>query len=629
MFTNELLGEFNMKKMFTRRLLIYMLAAFVIVVATIFILRTIATQSANSVTAQNKLEDIKDKLMSNDKNIQLLTDNVSNDNLAKSRAFADMLVIDPTIIGDMDRLNEIKTRLEVSELHIIDEKGIIISSTVPEYLGFDMGSGAQSAAFLEIIKNPSLEIAQEPQMNAAAGIVMQYIGVARKDALGFVQVGVHPQVLENMLASTAVSSVLAEIDYGTSGYIYAVDASDGTILAHKNSELIGKKAADVGFPSKMEGSGTAKINGVRGKYLAEKYSNMIIGAFMPTSEYYGERNSQVLMLAVAMVVVFGALLVLIARYVDSKIISGISSFESGVKRIANGDYDSKMNETGTPEFAQLSDDINKMSANISESFSYNEVLMNKQKQTMENVKGMCEELGKVAEETQLNAEKIFEGTGEQEQAVENLKGIFNRLTDELNNNAEATMSITREMDNSVGGIVQTNEQIDRLNGYMKQIADMSKAIESIITEIDSIADQTNILSINASIEAARAGEAGKGFAVVANEVGSLAQKSAVAAKKTADLITNTIKAVKNGQDMTEQTAKSFGATMRDIENANNNVKSIAEMVKKNVDIVNEASDGMNRISAVVEKNILISQDTKQVSENMTSVSGRLLDIVEE
>lgn len=614
--------------MFTRRLLIYMVAAFIIVVVGIFLLRTVSIQSTNVKAAQAKLNDVRDKLESNDENIKLLTDNVSSDNLAKSRAFADMLAIDSTIIGDMDRLNEIKTRLEVSELHIIDENGIITSSTVPEYLGFDMGSGAQSAAFLEIIKNPSLEIAQEPQMNAAAGIVMQYIGVTRTDSPGFVQVGVHPEVLENMLASTAISKVLAEIDYGTSGYIYAINSSDGTLLAHKDSDLIGKQATEAGFPSEFVGKGTAKVAGVKGHYVAEQNGDMIIGAFMPTSEYFAERNSQMMMMAIALILIFGALLMLIARYVDSKIISGISHFESGVKRIANGDLNSKMNEQSTPEFAQLSEDINKMAANISESFANNETLMNKQKQTMIDIRQMCGELSTVADDTQQNADKIFEGTGEQELAVKNLKEIFNRLTDELNNNANATLNITREMDNSVENIVQTNEQIDSLNGYMKQIADMSKAIESIITEIDSIADQTNILSINASIEAARAGEAGKGFAVVANEVGSLAQKSAAAAKKTTELITNTIKAVKNGQDMTEQTAKVFGETMKDIENANNNVKSIAEMVKKNVDIVNEATDGMSRISVVVEKNILISQDTKQVSENMVSVSGRLLELVE-
>lgn len=617
-----------MKKMFTRRLLIYMLAAFVIVVAGIFVLRTVSIQSSNTTAAQNKLNDVRDKLSTNDENIKRLTDNVSSDNLAKSRAFADMLAEDPSIIGDAERLEKIKTRLEVSELHIIDKDGIIISSTVPEYLGFDMGSGEQSAAFLEIIKNPALEIAQEPQMNAAAGIVMQYIGVARTDDEGLVQVGVHPEVLENMLASTAISTVLAEIDYGASGYVYAIDPADGTILAHENKELIGKKATDAGFPSDFIGKGTTKIAGIRGHYLAEQSGDMIIGAFMPMSEYYAERNSQMLMMAIAMVVVFGILLLMIDRYVDSKIISGINHIGSGVKRIANGDLNSRMDEQSAPEFAQLSDDINKMASNINESFANNAMLMNKQKQTMLDIKGMCGELSKVADDTQLNADKILEGTGEQEQAVDNLKEILNRLTDELNNNSNATISITHEMDNSVENIIHTNEQIDSLNGYMKQIADMSKAIESIITEINSIADQTNILSINASIEAARAGEAGKGFAVVANEVGNLAQKSAAAAKKTNELITNTITAVKNGQDMTEQTAKIFSETMKDIESANSNVKSIAKMVKNNVDIVNEASDGMSRISGVVEKNVLISQDTKQVSENMVSVSGRLLELVE-
>lgn len=87
-----------MKKMFTRRLLIYMLAAFVIVVAGIFVLRTVSIQSSNTTAAQNKLNDVRDKLSTNDENIKRLTDNVSSDNLAKSRAFADMLAEDPSII---------------------------------------------------------------------------------------------------------------------------------------------------------------------------------------------------------------------------------------------------------------------------------------------------------------------------------------------------------------------------------------------------------------------------------------------------------------------------------------------------------------------------------------------------
>ena len=120
-------------------------------------------------------------------------------------------------IADDD--NEIKERLQVNELHIIDEDGIITSSTIDSYVGFDMKSGDQSNAFMVIVDDPSIEIAQEPQVNVAEGVVMQYIGVARTDAKGLVQVGVQPEVLEKTLASTKIDVVLKGIDFGENGYI--------------------------------------------------------------------------------------------------------------------------------------------------------------------------------------------------------------------------------------------------------------------------------------------------------------------------------------------------------------------------------------------------------------------------
>lgn len=617
-----------MKKIFTRKLIIYMLIALITVIVGLFTLRTVSTKITNTSSAESKLSDVKDKLVSNAENVQRLTDNLSSNSLAKTRAFADMLAADPTLVGDNERLEQIRKRLDVNELHIIDKDGIIISSTIAEYIGFDMGSGEQSAAFLAIIDDPSIEIAQEPQRNVFDGTVMQYIGVARTDDEGLVQVGVHPTILENTLANTAIDVVLSDVDYGTNGYTYAIDPESSTILAHKNTDLIGKTASEAGFPSQLVGNGKAKIDGVTGYYVSEEYDGKIIGTFLPESEYFGERNSAMIMIAIAMLIIFTVLLIMINRMVDINIIKGIKHIGEAVKKIAEGNLSSNLNERSNPEFSQLSDDINKMTANIRESLENNENLLSKQRQNMLDIKEVCEGLSQVADETQVNADKIFEGTGEQEQAVENLRQVLDNLTEKLNGNVDATLGITEEMDNAVKEIMHTGEQIDSLRKSMNEIARISKSIETIIYEINSIADETNILSLNASIEAARAGAAGKGFAVVANEVGNLAQKSAEAAKKTNDLITSTIASVKHGQEITENTAQIFGNTVQNIEKANNDVRSIAEMVKQNMNIVSEASDGMHRISDVVEKNIHISQDTKQVSANMVSVSGKLLELVE-
>lgn len=624
-----------MKKIFTKRLFAYMLIAFMVTITAIFVLQTVIIKRSNMNASNAKLQDVKEKLENNEENVKRLTDNLGQDNLAKTRAFADMLAVEPSIANDKNKLNNIKERLQVNELHIIDEKGIITSSTIDSYVGFDMTSGEQSNAFMVIVDDPSIEIAQEPQVNVAEGVVMQYIGVARSDAKGLVQVGVRPEVLENMLASTDIDKVMKDIDFGETGYVYAIDANDGKILAHREDSLIGKTAEEAGFPKDYTGSGKAVVNGVKGYYNAEEYEGQIIGTFMPSKEYYVERRNQMIVVAISMILIFSALLFMINRFVDIKIVQGINRISDSMKKISEGDFGILVNEKGNPEFLQLSDSINKMVDNIGQSISENDKLLKHQKEDMEtnntlisNIKNVCIDLEQVSGETQTNADDIYNGTGEQESAVEDLKQIMNRLTEELKGSVSVSENVTMEMGNTVENILQTQSQMDLLRDSMQKITDMSMAIETIIGEINSIAEQTNLLSLNASIEAARAGEMGKGFAVVATQVGELAARSAQAAKETNDLITNSINAVESGKEITDKTADAFSVAVENIEKSNKDVQEITDMVRQNVDIVADAVGKMVRISDVVEKNIQISQNTKQVSSNMADVAGKLLELVD-
>lgn len=452
-----------------------MLAALIITITAIFILQTFVSQSSNTATSRAKLEDVRSKLADNEENIAQLTENLGRDNPAKTRAFADMIDADKSIIGNMNKLNEVKDRLMVSELHIIDQNGIITDSTVDEYVGFDMNSGEQSRSFMVIADDPSIEIVQEPQLNAAAGIVMQYIGVARKDAKGLVQVGVHPEVLENMLAGTEISVVLKDVDFGKHGYVYAIDSTSGIILAHQNSALIGTHAVDAGFPSKLVGKGKAVIDGIKGYYVAEESNGQIIGTFMPSNEYYSSRLNQTFVVSLSILIVFSALLFMINRMVDDKIVQGINRISSSMHAIADGNFTITVHETGNPEFEMLSDSINKMVQSIRQSILENEQLIAQQKQDMEhnqllikNVKNACGELNRVSGETLEHADNIYNGTGEQETAVEDLKQIMKQLTEELNSSVKVSASVTAETGTTSEKIIQTQSRMKLLTDSMQK-----------------------------------------------------------------------------------------------------------------------------------------------------------------
>jgi len=622
-----------MKKMFTKWLLGYMVLALLATIGVVFLLQTFVAKKNNTESAVEKLEMVKEKLSSNDKEIEKLTNSLSENNLAKSRAFADLLEADRSILGDDGRLQEICEDLMVNELHVIDEKGIITHSTISAYVGFDMNSGAQSAAFMVIIDDPSVELVQEPQKNVIEGTVIQYIGVARKDAKGLVQVGIRPEVLEETLANTEIDEVLSDIDYGNTGYIYAIDIATGNVMAHQDEALVGVVAAEIGL-SENAGKGKAKVAGVSGYYVAEEYEDKIIGTFLPSREYYEARTNQTLVVSVSMLVIFMVLLLVINKTVDAKIVRGVNRLADSMKKIAAGNFELTVSEKSNPEFAQLSEDINKMVENTRSSLKDNEQLLIRQKTEMdytlglvENIKGVCRELGDVSGKTLSSADEIFRGTEKQKHSVEDLEKVMEALVQKLNSSADASGSVTKITEDAVGTIQNTQKQMMQLQKAISHISDMSREIEKIIVEIDSIASKTNLLALNASIEAARAGDMGKGFAVVASEVGELAARSSQAAKETNELITSSIQAINDGMKLTKETVESFGNVVGEIEGANTEVEKISDMVRENVAVVDQAVEEIGRIASVVQANAEISESSREISANMAEITERLLDIV--
>lgn len=623
-----------MKKIFTKSLCIYMLIGMLAAVVAIFILQTVTTRISNTEASREKLATVKEKLQSNQEEIDSLTKDLGQNSLAKAKAFADIIAADTAIISDKDKLNALLEDLQVIELHVIDETGFITHSTVDAYIGFDMGSGEQSAAFLAIIDDPTIELVQEPQENAAEKRLMQYVGVARKDVPGFVQVGIRPEALEEALAGTAVDVVLGDIDFGSKGYIWAVDLQSGQIAAHPEKTLIGTDASTAGLPMKA-GSGQKKINRVAGQYVAEEYNGMLIGTFLPSSEYYGDCLKAIIIVSISMLVIFAVLLVLINRMVDNKIVKGMYHIADSMKQIADGDYSVRVEERSNPEFSLFSDGINAMLEGMQANLDENEQLLVRQQQDVEtnnslidNVKQVCARLNEISNETLNNARMIHNGTEEQEGVVSDLQNIMDKLVQGLNDSADATIVGSTLIDETVDSMRQGKEEMAQLELSIRKISDTSAEIEKIIGEINSIAQQTNMLSLNASIEAARAGEMGKGFAVVATEVGGLAARSSQAAKETSTLIMSTVEAIEEGRKISEQTMKVFDSMTEQIEKASTGVKDIADMVRRNVSVVTQAMEGLEQISDVVERNVEISQNSEQVSMTMSEEAGSLLKMVE-
>lgn len=623
-----------MKKIFTRNLFVYMLCALIVTVICVFSYQTYVCNVDNTKSSYEKLAMVEEKLASNDAEIAQLTNSLGESALAKTRAFAYMIKQNPAIIESPQTLAEICEMLSVDELHVIDDKGFITHSTVAAYIGFDMGSGEQSAAFLVINDDPSIEIVQEPQVNAAEGKLVQYIGVARQDAKGFLQTGVRPEVLENMLAGTAINVVLKDYTIGKTGYVFAIDQETNAVLALKDDSMVGKDATEAGFPEGFdEGKGKLKLNGTKGRYVAKTYDNMIIGTFMPESEYYAVRLSQTMVVTICILVILAALMLMINRLVSEKIVKGITHIAGQLEDIAKGNLDIIVEENANPEFTQLSESINTMVSNIRQNLDKNDVLLQQQKNDVEanrqlvaDVRSVCENIYHVSEDTLNNAQQLLNGGEEQSAVISQLHELMQDLIKQLNENKDVSTDVSNHTADAVGNIRKTSEKMNLLAEAIGEIADKSGQIEKIIDEIDSIASQTNMLSLNASIEAARAGEMGKGFAVVATQVGELAARSTEAAKETNHLIGASMEAVERGKQIADQVVTEFMSVVEEIENSGQDVAQISELAQNQVNAVKHVTKQLEAISEVVDRNFTISKNSENTAEILSQEAEHLREL---
>lgn len=183
-------------------------------------------------------------------------------------------------------------------------------------------------------------------------------------------------------------------------------------------------------------------------------------------------------------------------------------------------------------------------------------------------------------------------------------------------NAENSNQAKTLMSEAAQVVDKVNKQMADLVAATEVIAKSSEETGKIIKTIDEIAFQTNLLALNAAVEAARAGEAGAGFAVVADEVRNLAMRSAEAAKNTAELIENTINAVRNGSELTNAAQEGFN------ENADIS-KKIGDLIAEIAAASNEQSQGLEQVNVAVTQMDQVTQTTAANAEESASASEEL------
>lgn len=284
----------------------------------------------------------------------------------------------------------------------------------------------------------------------------------------------------------------------------------------------------------------------------------------------------------------------------------ISDLNYIINELANGNFSvtSTCKEEYTGSFTPLIEQLSQMMSNLSN--------------TMNNIKSVSNQVSIGSSQMAENAQNLAEGATEQAGAIQELTATIAEIATASHEYEIQFSKAFNESQIYENEAIKGNEQMLELKTSMQRISEASKQIEHIISDIEDIASQTSLLSLNASIEAARAGEAGKGFAVVADQISKLADDSAKSAFQTRELIKNSLTEITLGNETTEKTSEALKGVITGINKLAGFVKEASTMSTTQAETMKQIELGIEQISIVVQSNSAAAEETSATSEELSA-----------
>lgn len=372
--------------------------AFIISVTASYFIQTSNADASMTDELNLLLDDVETLMADNDEELTRIRAEMDKEYLEKTRAFAEMIKLDPDILNNFDELCKICGDLGVDELHVTDENGVLWWGTVESYYGFDFSAGEQTAPFLEALNNKSFELAQDPQPNGTTGAYFQYIGVSRYDKTGIVQIGMRPERLEEALAKASPSNMLDSIKLSSDNRILVIDPDGKTIQGDSRHSLEDMKSDDAGFMS--EGQGFSKLENESVFWVARIINGKLGVALVTQSKMYSARNQSLIIVAITNLLIFSILLLIIAALVSKQFAKPINSVSASLGEIGKGNLDIRVNVYTSKEFKDLSDGINSMIENIKSMFA-------RSKNVNDMLKGVVSEIETNVSVVETTTEELF------------------------------------------------------------------------------------------------------------------------------------------------------------------------------------------------------------------------------
>lgn len=431
------------------------------------------------------------------------------------------------------------------------------------------------------------------------------------------------------------------IDLGEHGYIFVYD-QQGNALAHPLNE--GKNLWDAKSPDgvlvqqeliqqALSGGGYTTFEWALPADPSKTAPKITYSALDPhwgwvvcAGTYMSDFNKgadvifYTLVITLIVAVIVGSL---ITFFYAGFLIKPVEQMVQHVKRLAGGDLRDDLPIRGRDEVAQLAASLNDMITQF-------RVLIGGIQLSSQNVAAASQQIS-------ASTEEISSGAEEQARSSQKMTDLLKELNDASLNAARSAEAAAELANNTVGTAINGGkdvsvsiESMDRLKDKMGLLEEDSIKIGEIIEVIDEIADQTNLLALNAAIEAARAGEQGRGFAVVADEVRKLAERSAEAAKQISKIIigmqNNTKESVLSVVDGVEKSVRTGEAFDKIVEMVNESARKISEIAEAGREQSLQTSDvllSVESIAATSEESAAAAEETAATSQSLAELADEL------
>ncbi|WP_408070843.1 methyl-accepting chemotaxis protein [Butyrivibrio sp. JL13D10] len=435
---------------------------------------------------------------------------------------------------------------------------------------------------------------------------------------------------------------------------------DGSIMVGSPAaDQIGKDVSEYpsdGFIQEVAGivksGGTTEIKHIKGTDGKVYYvsfnqvdgTNWILVSFVAEGDILAPLYNFILISAILAAIMILIMAVVMLQAINALITKPVSALTNNITRIASGDF--------TVNIKKGKDNDNEIGVMNNNMFEY----VQQMRDTLTELRNVTNQLAGEATNSKNASSDLNIQADEQSKAMQQIQGAMDDMADAVTELANQATTLAQEVSNLTDKSNHTRETMDSLvtkardgqrdmeavqtgmSGIAESMEDMNRVvgdvgesadkINSIIEIINSIASQTNLLSLNASIEAARAGDAGKGFAVVATEIGQLANNSAESTTQIAAIIKDITAQIKELSDKSQANMNEINANMDAVNTAGATFEEIFKSLDETSDIVGEMIAKVGSVDEIATSMAAISEEQSASTQEVSATATHLTSSAE-